>query len=106
MGFLDGLEKLSWQDLFHAYGPATDVPGLLRALADPNRATEEVRKRAVQGHKSIREHVISELWGNVHHQGTVWSVTPHTVPFLLEILRDGPRDAELHHFLITYLHHL
>ena len=30
---LAGVDNIPWQDLRHAYGPADDVPGLLRALA-------------------------------------------------------------------------
>jgi hypothetical protein len=32
---LEGLEDIDWGSLGHAYGTATDVPDLLRALASP-----------------------------------------------------------------------
>ena len=35
---LDGLDAVDWSALAHAYGPAADVPGLLRALLDPDPA--------------------------------------------------------------------
>jgi hypothetical protein len=35
MALLDGLDRIAWSRLHHAYGPATDVPALLRALVFP-----------------------------------------------------------------------
>ncbi len=32
---LDGLDDVPWDRLHHAYGAASDVPGLLRELAAP-----------------------------------------------------------------------
>jgi len=29
----EGLEEVDWKSLKHAYGAATDVPGLIRSLA-------------------------------------------------------------------------
>lgn len=104
MTLLATLDTVAWDELGHAYGPATDVPDLLRALVWPDRATAAITKAA--GAKSVREHVIWSLWGNVFHQGTRWQVTPHVIPFLVEILSDGPREADLQEFLLGYLHHL
>jgi hypothetical protein len=106
MALLDGLDGVPWGELSHAYGPATDVPDLLRTLVDPERAPPGIRKAAEREDKTIREEVIWRLYGNVFHQGTVWQVTPHVIPFFVEILADGPRDAELQRFVLEYLHHL
>lgn len=65
---LAGLESVDWAVLHHAYGPATDVPGQLRALLSPD---PEDRRRA--------RHALS---GNVYHQGTRWQASGHVVPFL------------------------
>ena len=72
---LAGLDDVPWGDFTHAYGPADDVPGLLRELASgsPERA----------------EGALDALFGNVWHQGTVYPATPHAVPFLLRILERG-----------------
>jgi hypothetical protein len=35
---LEGLDDVGWETLHHAYGPATDVPQLLRAIASDNAA--------------------------------------------------------------------
>jgi len=82
-GVLEGIDQVDWARLTHAYGPATDVPDQIRALASPD---EDVRKRAL--HKSF---------GNIFHQGTRYEATPHAVPFLLELLAapDTPGKADL-----------
>ena len=58
---LMALEKTDWSKLHHAYGPATDTPGHLRALL---REDLEARKQA-----------ISHLWSAIIHQGTPWTAT-------------------------------
>jgi hypothetical protein len=104
---LEGLDAIPWQRLAHAYGPATDVPDLLRALVKPDGAPVELRAKAERNKRSVFEHVVWTLWGNVFHQGTRWQASSHVVPFLAEILRDGaPGDLELRRFLVRYLHHI
>ena len=58
----------------HAYGSAIDVPKQLRALKSRRQ--------------KIREQAYSDLYSNIWHQGTVYSVTPHVVPFLLGLLEE------------------
>lgn len=84
---LERLEAIDWSALHHAYGPADDVPELLRALLSTD---DEIRGRAWEA-----------LYGNVVHQGTVWEATPHVVPFLIEILeaREGPDPARVLRYL-------
>ena len=78
---LDGLDDIDWSSLEHAFGPADDVPELLRGLISPE--------------KDVRDDALGELFGNVWHQGTVYSATPHVVPFLVEILeQDAAPDRE------------
>lgn len=69
---LERLDTVNWGMLRHAYGEATDVPGLLRALLSPDA---EQRKQAIY-----------ELFGNIWHQGTVYPATAAAVPFLYELL--------------------
>lgn len=106
MPLLDGLSEVDWSRLHHAYGPATDVPELLRALVDPNQATEQLKSEAQRDRRTIVQQVEWNLWGNVFHQGTRWQVTAHVVPFLVEILVAGPQHQDLRCFLLSYLHHL
>lgn len=62
------LPHVPWQELTHAYGSAEDVPELLEALYldDEEKAGE----------------AIYELYGNIHHQGTVYEASAPAVPFL------------------------
>ncbi len=106
MAILDGLDQLDWSKLHHAYGPATDVPELLKALVDPDAASSRLQKSARVDGRTVRERVLQELWGNVYHQGSVWPASAKTIPFFVEILRDGPRDAGLRRFVLSYLSHL
>lgn len=106
MSIFDDIDAMPWSQLHHAYGPATDVPLLLKALMLPEEVSDDVAKQAEMAGHTVFEHVTWTLWGNVFHQGTVWQVTATTVPFFVEILLNGPDDPRQHEFLVTYLHHL
>jgi len=71
---IEGLERVAWAELSHAYGPADDVPGLLRRMA----GTDETDVITAQ----------EELRGSVLHQGGVCTATAPTVPFLGTLLAD------------------
>ncbi|MFF7987303.1 hypothetical protein ACFZDK_50935 [Streptomyces sp. NPDC007901] len=75
---LDGLDDRPWSSFSHAYGSAEDVPDLLRALtgADADEA-------------------LSELYGSVLHQGTVYAASAEAVPFLAGIAAAGHRTADV-----------
>ena len=68
---LEGLDEVPWHRLQHAYGPADDVPGLIRDLVAPEPA--------------LREAALHELFGNIHHQRTLYEATAPAVPFLVEV---------------------
>lgn len=72
---LAGLEDVAWDRLHHAYGPATDVPELLRGLT---------------GSRDQQSHAFYELHGNIWHQGTVYEATAHAVPFLARLALSEP----------------
>lgn len=71
---LERLDGVDWARITHAYGPATDVPDLIKDLCatDPDR----------------REKARWQLYGNIFHQGTRYEATAYAVPFLLEVLAD------------------
>ncbi|WP_030848041.1 hypothetical protein [Streptomyces sp. NRRL F-4474] len=70
------LDAVDWHDLTHAYGPAADVPDLIRALyADDDDTVGEA---------------IDELYGNIHHQGTVYPASARAVPFLAHAVLHAP----------------
>ncbi|MFF4621262.1 hypothetical protein [Nonomuraea jabiensis] len=79
---MDDLDRVSWGKLRHAYGPATDVPGQLRALASADEGE--------------RQEAMSALYTNIFHQGTRFPATPHAVPFLARLAADpATPDREL-----------
>jgi hypothetical protein len=80
---LDAVEDVAWHRLHHAYGPATDVPGQLRAL----RSTDADERRAA----------LAELYGNICHQGTRWQASAAAVPALVTLVDDAttPERAEV-----------
>lgn len=67
------VDEIDWSSVDACYGPATAVPGLLRQLASP-LANE-------------RSDAISELWGCLCHQGTVYEASALAAPFLLDAAR-------------------
>ncbi|MER5961176.1 PBS lyase [Streptomyces sp. NPDC002057] len=71
---LTGIEEVDWASLGHAYGPADDVPELLRGLASADLAE--------------RETALDGMYGAVHHQGDVYDSTLACIPFLLELVAD------------------
>lgn len=99
---LEGLAQVDWSQFHHAYGAATDVPDLLRALAWPDQAAEAILREAQGSKRGVVGHVENVLYGNVFHQGTRWGVSAKVVPFLRELLAVPERRA----FILGYLHHL
>jgi hypothetical protein len=86
---LERLDGVDWAAVEHAYGPATDVPDLLRALRSPDPAT--------------REQVRHELFGTIVHQGTRYAATAAAVPFLAELaLAPDTPDRHWLVILLTY----
>jgi hypothetical protein len=71
---LTGLDSVDWAALQHAYGPAGDVPGQLRALCSPDPA---------ERHKAL-----DDLYGNIFHQGSRYPASAAAVPFLARMAAD------------------
>lgn len=71
---LEGLEDVEWASLTHAYGSAENIPAMLQALnsAENQEAFEEALGRFINV---------------VNHQGSIYSATPHVVPFLWQLLQ-------------------
>jgi hypothetical protein len=68
---LDRVDAVDWTSVSHAYGAADDVPGQLTAV--------------VAGDDTTRNEAWWNLWGNIHHQGTIYEATAPAVPILLGI---------------------
>lgn len=69
----DGLDDVPWNELRHWYGPAPDIPQLLRAL------TCKDKKRQAQ--------TLDTLGNKICHQASSCPATVPAIPFLLELLR-------------------
>lgn len=63
------LAGIPWQELEHAFGPATDLPEILGALSG--------------SHGRKLRNAMSELCGRVLHQGTIYSASPPVVRELI-----------------------
>jgi len=85
---LDGLAKFDWSSVSDAYGPATKVPALIRALV----STEPTH----------RDFAVQALCQHIYHQGTVYSATAKVVPVLHELLiSEATPDQTLIAFLLA-----
>ncbi|MER5847332.1 PBS lyase [Streptomyces sp. NPDC002012] len=69
-----GIDEVDWASMEHAYGPADDVPAMLRGLASADPAE--------------REAALDGMYGAVHHQGDVYACTLACIPFLFELVVD------------------
>ncbi len=72
MSLLQGVQQVAWSSLSHAYGPADNVPGLLRELLSPEQEK--------------RQWALGELFSCICHQGTIYDASVAAVPFLIELL--------------------
>ena len=84
---LEDLNRVAWSSLRHAYGPATDVPDMVRALA----AASDTEAAAEAEHP---------LWCAVLHQGGVCDAAAPTLPFIIWLLSTRP---ELRPSLVSWL---
>jgi len=71
---LEGLDRIDWASLTHAYGPANDAPDAIRGLASSE--------------PEARKHALHSLYGNVFHQGTRYQASSHALPFVVELVCD------------------
>ena len=82
------LESEQWHELKHAYGKASDIPGLLTQLSHNT------------GPKSnYRDEPWFSLWSALCHQGDVYSASYAAVPHIVEIglQASGPIDSGFFH---------
>ncbi|WP_410652817.1 hypothetical protein [Amycolatopsis sp. cmx-4-54] len=83
------LDGIDWGSLDHAYGPATDTPTHLAALA----STDPDAQRAALDHLDVA----------VLHQGFPESATAPAARVVTQLLADGNLVSEVHHALIDFL---
>ncbi len=68
---LTAIAGVEWGHLCHAYGTAADVAAQLAAITVGDHVT--------------RDTAWWNLWGNIHHQGTIYAATVHAVPVLVRL---------------------
>ncbi|KOX28630.1 hypothetical protein ADL06_13695 [Streptomyces sp. NRRL F-6491] len=80
---INDVDSVDWASLGHAYGAADDVPGWLRGMVSPD---PDVRKEA-----------FGSFYDKALHQGSVYSSTVASVPFLFAMADDPatPDRAEV-----------
>ncbi len=76
---LEGIDRIEWSSYRHAFGPAGNVPQLLA----------EVGVGGQQGADAV-----AELFNTIWHQGTIYSATEPTVPFLGALVKADDLDLE------------
>lgn len=69
---LEGLDQIDWASLRHAYGDASNIPGLFQAMLSREKERCNDALRA--------------LSTCIEHQGTVYSSTAAAIPFLYRFL--------------------
>jgi hypothetical protein len=84
---LEALDRVTWADYRHAYGPAVDVPDLLRALA--------------AGDEGARDRAKYALYGALWHEGAVYEASARAASFLIELLAPGANADKA--FVLHYL---
>jgi hypothetical protein len=84
------VDTVPWDNLEHAYGPASDLPPLLEKVA------------AAKGRKLYQ--ILDELCSRVLHQGTIYSASRPVVRVLVEMLPGAaPREkAMLYGLLVAF----
>jgi hypothetical protein len=85
----DGLDAVPWSRLEHAFGSADDVPEMIRGLRSPS---EREREKALEALRTT-------IW----HQETVYSATPHAVPFLARVALDEAVDSKTRLWVVHLL---
>lgn len=79
------LDSPKWSELRHAYGPASDVPDLLRQL------------EALPESEGKKEPWFS-IWSALAHQGDVYSASFAAVPHVVRVLSGAPAKADFSYF--------
>ncbi len=93
---LKGLELVDWAHLHHSHGTAERFPVCLNALASG--------ASAAWLNDLGSDSAINYLWGHSIHQGSIYEITPHVVPFLNQIL--GIVSTEHQETLLEFLTHI
>lgn len=81
------LSSPQWEQLDHAYGPATDIPALLRLIEANPRPTA-----------AYDEEPWFSLWSSLCHQGSAYTASYAAVPHLVRIAVEAQGPIEFGFF--------
>ncbi|NNE74943.1 MAG: hypothetical protein HKN26_14860, partial [Acidimicrobiales bacterium] len=95
---MEPVADVDWSQLSHAYGPATDVPDLLRLWLgndqrDPATAELEHLNLANEYGDTVGRRAENNLIGSVFHQGSLYSASAPVATVLLAALERHPLEA-------------
>ena len=79
------LDSPRWAQLSHAYGPATDIPPLLRQLESLPSSENDAEPWFT-------------IWSALAHQGDVYSASFAAVPHIVRYLGHAPTTADFSYF--------
>ena len=80
---MPGRSMIDWQQLFHAYGTAADIPALLDAI------------EAFPAETDWRAEPWFSLWSALYHQGDIYPASIAAVPRIVSTLACEPTKATL-----------
>lgn len=75
------LDDVQWDKLTHAYGKATDIPELIKALENHPEST------------SHQSEPYYSLWSALCHQGDSYSASIVALPYLVQYCENAPNKA-------------
>lgn len=81
------LDDPQWSQLSHAYGAASDIPDLLRALAS-----------SVGPKNGYQDEPWFTLWSSLCHQGDVYTASYAALPHIVEIASKAPGPLDFSFF--------
>lgn len=92
---LVGVDDIDWSAVTHAYGPAVEVPQLLRVwLSNDQRAPGSVDYLGLaistDAGATMSECAAANLWGSVFHQGTIYEATAPVAQLLQKVMVEAP----------------
>jgi hypothetical protein len=82
------LDSPKWSKLRHCYGPATNLPVLLRQLADFPPETSSMTEPW------------ETLWSSLYHQGDIYPASFAAVPHIIGAIAADPQRATMSYFAL------
>lgn len=83
------LDSAEWHQLTHAYGTASDIPGLLQQLTSRFRPAESAEAEPWHA-----------LWSALCHQGDVYAASYAAMPHIVRIGLNAPGPIDMGFFLL------